>query len=593
MHVLKVVDLQVRKLRREELIGSADPATRRVAYWALNSTLSEYVSKGREGDPDFAPLEVSEAGRDRDDRDLDPAEGARAAPAATAGQLGVRRVRRRPPRVRRARAARHLSLPRRAVMTRGTALEPAGCPGRRRHRARPGDRGQPLRLPPRRHRPDDHEVPAGRPQPAQRRRDVGGSGRELAPRPLRLSRRPAGQRPAARLTGRRPSCRCRAASPRRPRRTTRCAGRSSRGGPTRARPPGNITLLYVAGHGIQTSNEGGILLLQDVGHPDFPALDRALDVASIRRGMVGDPTDPETSTPPVQYYFYDACRVQPPGVMSFEELQAGLTFDVPRGLAPDMSWVLWGSRSRDFALADPETRATLFSKALLLTLESRAPADKDGRTVRFGLFQMELETAVDELAAEAERAADRGARRGREPVRTPIYLRPRHRRRWTVRPATAPRPPGPSGEFPTTIDSTPRGDGPHRRRRRPRHHDSRPTESGADVLLETTTEGGSDLQPGAYTSQRRPALGRTPRGSRSRCPTASTPMDMWLEVPAQQPQTMAEAPRLGRQLGPSGGADARWYLRFLSWTPEGLRYRPENTPPAVEVDDVATAPWRS
>ena len=32
--------------------------------------------------------------------------------------------------------------------------------------------------------------------------------------------------------------------------------------------PGNVTMLYVAGHGIQTGNEGGILLLQDVGAPD-------------------------------------------------------------------------------------------------------------------------------------------------------------------------------------------------------------------------------------------------------------------------------------------------------------------------------------
>ena len=350
--------------------------------------------------------------------------------------------------------------------------------------------------------------------------------------------------------------------------------------------PGNITLLYVAGHGIQTSNEGGILLLQDVGHPDFPVLDRALDVSSIRRGMVGDPTDPETSTPPVQYYFYDACRVQPPGVMSFEELQAGLSFDVPRGLAPDMSWVLWGSRSRDFALADPETRATLFSKALLLTLESRAPADKDGRTVRFGLFQMELETAVDELAAEADEQQT-VVPGGSGPVRTPICLRP-----LTVTGGggppdqpTRPRPPGPSGEIPKTIGSsravTVRIAGADARGITIRGS----TESGTEVLLETTTGEPTDLPAGAYTISVDQPWGGSTRVD-VEVPDGGTPMDMWLEVPAQQPQTMAEAPRLGRQLGPSGGADARWYLRFLSWTPEGFRYRPENTPPAVEVDDV-------
>lgn len=63
VHVLKVVDLQVRKLRREELIGSADPTSRRVAYWALNSSLSEYVARARERDPGFEALEVTEAGR--------------------------------------------------------------------------------------------------------------------------------------------------------------------------------------------------------------------------------------------------------------------------------------------------------------------------------------------------------------------------------------------------------------------------------------------------------------------------------------------------------------------------------------------------
>jgi hypothetical protein len=106
----------------------------------------------------------------------------------------------------------------------------------------------------------------------------------------------------------------------------------------RAEYAGQYHAAFVAGHGIQTSNEGGILLLQDVGHPDSEPLDRALDVAAIRLGMVADPTDPNTSTPPVQYYFYDACRVQPAGVHNYQELNAGIGSDIPRGPAPDMSW---------------------------------------------------------------------------------------------------------------------------------------------------------------------------------------------------------------------------------------------------------------
>ena len=52
VHVLKVLDLQVRKLRRKELIESAKQMERKVAYWALNSTLSEYAAEARKRQPD-------------------------------------------------------------------------------------------------------------------------------------------------------------------------------------------------------------------------------------------------------------------------------------------------------------------------------------------------------------------------------------------------------------------------------------------------------------------------------------------------------------------------------------------------------------
>ena len=244
--------------------------------------------------------------------DLDPAECARAAPAAASGQLGLRRVRRRGPRVRRARPARHLSLPRRTVMTAELLWSRPDLPADVATRARTGHRGQPVRLPSRRHRADDHEVSAGRSRPAQRRGDVRGPGRELASRPLRLSRDPARQRPAARLTGRRGA-----------------AATGRRHSPARDLRRGAAGALRLAGRRARDPGQHHAALRRRPRHPDqqrgrhpaaagrrtsgLPVLDRALDVSSIRRGMVGDPTDPETSTPPVQYYFYDACRVQPSG----------------------------------------------------------------------------------------------------------------------------------------------------------------------------------------------------------------------------------------------------------------------------------------
>jgi NTE family protein len=63
VHVLKVVDLQVRKLRRSELVESAGPG-RQVAYWAINSELSRYVAAASNpGSPPFEVLEVSDTAR--------------------------------------------------------------------------------------------------------------------------------------------------------------------------------------------------------------------------------------------------------------------------------------------------------------------------------------------------------------------------------------------------------------------------------------------------------------------------------------------------------------------------------------------------
>ena len=56
----------------------------------------------------------------------------------------------------------------------------------------------------------------------------------------------------------------------------------------------------------------------------------------------------------------------------YEELRGGASPPMrPAGPLPDMSGVLWGSRSGDYALADPETKATLFSEAFTESLEVR------------------------------------------------------------------------------------------------------------------------------------------------------------------------------------------------------------------------------
>ena len=458
-------------------------------------------------------------------------------------------------------------------------------PGRRRHRARPGHRGQPLRLPAGRHRPDDHEVPAGRPQPAQRGRDVGGPGRELAPRQLhypevqlgsvRLLASPVERRAAA--AGRRHSTArdVRRGAPG----ALRVAGRAR--GPRRETSRSSTSPATAS----RPATRAASCCCRTSGQPDYPVSTAPWTCRRSGAGWWATRPSRRPRTPPVQYYFYDACRVQPPGVIELRG--AAGRADLRRAARARAGHV----RGCCGAVGPGTTRW---------------PIPRPGRpcSPRRCCSLWSRGRRRTTTAARSGSACSRWSWRLRSTSWPP---RPTSSRRWC--PAVSgpcgrrstcgravtggrgsdqpmPRPPGPSGEIrgrrvtgAVTVRIA--------RRRSPAasRFAARPSR-GARRPLETTTGEAIGPASGSVHDQRRPALGRTPTRVDVDVPDGSTPMDMWLEVPAQQPRTMAEAPRLGRLLGPSGGADARWYLRFLSWTPEGLRYRPENTPPAVEVDDV-------
>ncbi|MBB3753768.1 hypothetical protein FHT44_006290 [Mycolicibacterium sp. BK634] len=188
--------------------------------------------------------------------------------------------------------------------------------------------------------------------------------------------------------------------------------------------PGNIALVYVAGHGIQLSMDGGIVLLEDFADPEAAnPLGGAIDIQSVRRGTVSDPNQPDTHTPMRQFYFYDACRVRPSIASKYQGLRAGITLEAPEGDPPDASWVCFGSRARDAAFADPKLRKTLYSEAFLDCLTNKAPAQADGRTVRFAELQLALEDAVAELSRQYDE--DQQATLGGGGVITvPVHRRP-------------------------------------------------------------------------------------------------------------------------------------------------------------------------
>jgi hypothetical protein len=77
--------------------------------------------------------------------------------------------------------------------------------------------------------------------------------------------------------------------------------------------PGDIAVLYVAGHGIQWgSKDDAYVLLEDFSK-DQLFLNQAIDVGRVLKGMSGD------QMPQAQFYFVDACRIQPDEHSKFED----------------------------------------------------------------------------------------------------------------------------------------------------------------------------------------------------------------------------------------------------------------------------------
>ncbi len=159
--------------------------------------------------------------------------------------------------------------------------------------------------------------------------------------------------------------------------------------------PGNLAVLYVAGHGIQLSKDDSLVLLHDFGRAHRPILDAAMDLGSIWRGMAG----PEAAR--LQYYFVDACRTKPGLFDDYLSTRAGVAFDVTDEGGVESAPIFYSASPRTLALGLPAD-GTLFCQALLRCLDGEAAElDADGRwVVSTSSLVRHLPAAVDRLAAE-------------------------------------------------------------------------------------------------------------------------------------------------------------------------------------------------
>jgi hypothetical protein len=90
----------------------------------------------------------------------------------------------------------------------------------------------------------------------------------------------------------------------------------------------NVAVVYAAGHGVQVTKSGSIVLLHDCGSANHATLLKAaIDMAGVRAGFN------HANTAQTQFWFVDACRQVPAVAARFETMDGGLTLDEPSGSA--------------------------------------------------------------------------------------------------------------------------------------------------------------------------------------------------------------------------------------------------------------------
>jgi hypothetical protein len=136
----------------------------------------------------------------------------------------------------------------------------------------------------------------------------------------------------------------------------------------------NVAFVYVAGHGVQLTNHGAILLLEDVGSDaHLNELGGALDVVGCHQGF----DHPRTAR--TQFWFFDACRQVPEVARRFANLAGAITLDEQHGHA-DSSPLFLASSTREVAFARVG-QSSLFCEALVWALQRgavRGPGEECG-----------------------------------------------------------------------------------------------------------------------------------------------------------------------------------------------------------------------
>lgn len=133
----------------------------------------------------------------------------------------------------------------------------------------------------------------------------------------------------------------------------------------------NVAIVYVAGHGVQMTKHGSVLLLQDFAKQgQLSRLQGAIDMAAVHAGM----NHPGTAQ--TQFWFVDACRQKPAIARHFETLAGALTLDEPHGNA-EASPLFLAATTGSLAYGELGGES-LFNGALMWALRKAGAAEGPG-----------------------------------------------------------------------------------------------------------------------------------------------------------------------------------------------------------------------
>jgi len=155
-------------------------------------------------------------------------------------------------------------------------------------------------------------------------------------------------------------------------------------------------IIYIAGHGVRLSGDSGIVLLENFGKPRRGILEGAIDIGNIHQAMALNHAAKN------QFYFVDACAIEPQFFREYLLEPAGVRLDIKRGESVISSPIFFASAPETLALGEPG-RGTLFVRVLLQCLQSdAAKADDINHPKKWIVSSLELakqlENGVKKLA---------------------------------------------------------------------------------------------------------------------------------------------------------------------------------------------------